>query len=123
MTITIDHEMFLNAMLNGNWFDTKAVRQEVGDYLKALDPNGEWVVCNKPTETYGFYNLWTKEGWENEKKRLLYIATLREPTKPTPQDKPKPLTRNELMEQLNNAIVKGDMAELTRIQEQLKGMK
>lgn len=119
MTISIDISDLTMFLLKGNKFGTEPVSLEFGDKLIVQEPFSKFYVLNKPLPTAMYYDLWTIEGWANECERLIYIAKLKPAA---PLVKAKPFTRNELMDKLNDAIIKGDMNEMTNIQEQLKNV-
>ena len=114
-TITLSYQSFLMAMLNGAWYDCKSVPIDVGDALKAQDPNEEHIVLVKPSCSAMFYELWSKEGWANEQTRQTYVATLTGPTIDLVKQKPK-----DFKTQIQEALEKEDWKLVARLQAERK---
>lgn len=124
MIIQIDHKDFLMAMLDGAWFGSKPVPLDVGNALKAQDPNEEIFVLNRPSESAQFFELWTKEGWANEQQRLIYIATIREaPTVVTPKPKELPTKKGDIVSAIIQATQQGLWDEVKQLQQKLVELK
>ena len=95
--------LFPYTTLFRSWYDCKSVPIDVGDALKAQDPNKEHIVLMKSSSSSMFYDLWSKEGWVNEQERQIYIATLTGPTIDLVKRKPK-----DFKAQIQEALEKED---------------
>lgn len=81
MTITLEAQDLLMALLNGNLCDHVALPRAVGEKLKGH----EEIVVEDNEPTACFVTIWSPFGWENEQRRRDYWsqtkgADLKRPT-------------------------------------------
>lgn len=109
MILSIDHEDLLKSLLKGHWYGSVAIPLEVGDALRAQDPEGKLFYLEKQP-TWMFYELWTIEGWANEKERRNYLVSI--------SKKPKQI-REVLKAKMMQAALKGDMDQVAALQKDM----